>query len=58
MTALPDGPLDGWEELLVFTDSHVYRWLEMGFNSGPTVVPRSPFVLGRDTHSVLRDDEA
>lgn len=40
--ALPDRALDGWEELLVFTDRHVYRWVEGGYDSGPTRVPRDP----------------
>jgi hypothetical protein len=39
---LPQLPLDGWEELVVFTDARVYRWVQTGFESGPTVVPRNP----------------
>lgn len=39
---LPQLPLDGWEELVVFTDDRVYRWVETGFDCGPTVVPRNP----------------
>jgi hypothetical protein len=42
MDELPQKPLDGWEELLVFTDTHVYRWIETGFTHGPTVLPRAP----------------
>lgn len=39
---LPDHPIDGWEELLVYTDEAVYRWVETGFNSGPDRLPRDP----------------
>lgn len=45
--ALPARPLDGWEELVVFTTDHVYRWVETGFGRGPTVVPRSPETVMR-----------
>lgn len=39
---LPQKPLDGWEELFVFTDTHVYRWVKTGVSHGPTVIPRDP----------------
>lgn len=39
---LPQTPLDGWEELLVFTDTHIYRWVETGVTHGPTILPRDP----------------
>lgn len=39
---LPDRPLLGWEELVVFTPDHVYRWVQTGYGSNPTVVPRNP----------------
>jgi hypothetical protein len=39
---LPQKPLDGWEELLVFTNTRVYRWIETGITHGPTVLPRDP----------------
>jgi hypothetical protein len=39
---LPDQPLDGWEELLVYTSRHVYRWVLTGYANGPTTVPRHP----------------
>jgi hypothetical protein len=43
---LPELPLDGWEELVVYTDDQVLRWVETGFQSGPTRTPRSPRALG------------
>jgi hypothetical protein len=42
LSALPERPLDGWEELLVFTDTDVYHWVETGYANGPTVLPRGP----------------
>lgn len=42
MDELPQTPLDGWEELLVFTDTHVYRLVERGGTPRPTVLPRDP----------------
>lgn len=47
---LPDRPLGGWEELVVFTETHVYRWIEMGFNGGPERTPRDP-------ESMLAEDQ-
>lgn len=43
--SLPETPLDGWEELVVYTDEHVFRWVETGYQSGPTRLPRSPRAL-------------
>ncbi|MFD1587537.1 hypothetical protein ACFR9U_11120 [Halorientalis brevis] len=42
---LPEQPLDGWDELYVYTESFVYRWVGVGFNAGPERLPRSPDVL-------------
>lgn len=39
---LPITDLEGWEELLVYTDQSVYRWVETGFGSNPTRLPRHP----------------
>lgn len=39
---LPDEPLGGWEELLVYTETHVYRWIAGGYDVGPTRLPRDP----------------
>ena len=53
--ALPQKPLDGWEELLVFTDTRVYRWVETGVTHGPTVLPRDPEAVV-PTPSFLTED--
>lgn len=45
LAELPNVKLDGWEELIVFTNQNIYRWVQVGFNSGPTRVPRSPDFL-------------
>lgn len=42
VAALPDRHLDGWEELVVYTSRHVYRWVATGYANGPTTVPRHP----------------
>jgi len=42
---LPEKPLDAWEELIVYTDKYVFRWVETGHQSGPTRTPRSPRAL-------------
>lgn len=39
---LPDRPLGGWEELVVFTEAYVYRWVETGYSTGPERTPRNP----------------
>jgi len=39
---LPERPVSGWDELYVYTETHVYRWLGVGFNAGPDRLPRSP----------------
>lgn len=39
---LPDGGVTGWDELYVYTESHVYRWLGVGFGNGPERLPRNP----------------
>lgn len=54
LAGLPVRPLDGWEELVVFTTEHVYRWVETGFGRGPTVVPRDPETVTH-TPSFLAD---
>lgn len=45
LSEVPNVQLDGWEELVVFTDQHIYRWVQVGYNSGPAKVPRSPNLL-------------
>lgn len=42
---LPERPLEGWDELYVYTESFVYRWVAVGFNAGPERLPRTPDVL-------------
>ena len=42
---LPAQSLDGWDELYVYTETHVYRWVGVGFNGGPEKLPRSPEIL-------------
>ncbi|MFB6179721.1 MAG: hypothetical protein ABEI77_08365 [Halorientalis sp.] len=44
-TDLPEKPLDGWDELYVYTDAFVYRWVGVGFGAGPDKLPRSPDAL-------------
>jgi hypothetical protein len=39
---LPDGTVDGWDELYVYTATHVYRWVGVGFGGTPEKVPRDP----------------
>lgn len=39
---LPDHPLGGWEELVVFTEKYVYQWVKTGYSSGPQRLPRHP----------------
>ena len=31
-----------WEELVVYSESHVYRWTGAGLEAEPTRLPRSP----------------
>lgn len=45
---LPDDPLGGWEELVVYTETHVYRWVGVGYDVGPTRLPRDPEHVSRD----------
>lgn len=42
---LPDREFDGWDELYVYTEEHVYRWVAVGFGSGPERLPRDPEAL-------------
>lgn len=42
VTNPPHQQLDGWEELLVFTDTYVYHWVETGFDGHPILLPRNP----------------
>jgi hypothetical protein len=42
---LPDRTVDGWDELYVYTETHVYRWVGVGFGGGPEKVPRGPASL-------------
>jgi hypothetical protein len=42
---LPDRGIDGWDELYVYTETHVYRWLGVGFDAGPETIPRDPGTL-------------
>lgn len=44
-SALPEQHVSGWDELYVYTDTHVYRWVGVGFDSGPERLPRDPSVL-------------
>ncbi|MFD1587540.1 hypothetical protein ACFR9U_11135 [Halorientalis brevis] len=42
---LPTAPRDDdpvWEELVVYSTSHVYRWKGSLFDADPTRLPRSP----------------
>jgi hypothetical protein len=39
---LPDRAFDGWDELYVYTETHVYHWVAGGFAQGPERVPRDP----------------
>lgn len=42
---LPEKPLVGWEELIVFTEKHVHRWIETGYGGNPTTLPRNPDLI-------------
>lgn len=42
---LPDRPFDGWDELFVYTETHVYHWVASGFAQGPEKLPRNPETL-------------
>lgn len=46
--SLPDRVVDGWDELYVYTETHVYRWVGVGFGGGPETVPRDPSSLPAD----------
>jgi hypothetical protein len=48
VAALPDREFDGWDELYVYTEEHVYRWVAVGFGSGPERLPRDPDALPTD----------
>ncbi|MFB6082771.1 MAG: hypothetical protein ABEJ94_00830 [Halorientalis sp.] len=39
---LPDRAFDGWDELYVYTETHVYHWVAGGFAQGPDRMPRDP----------------
>jgi len=39
---LPDHAFDGWDELYVYTETHVYHWVAGGFAQGPDRMPRDP----------------
>mgnify|MGYP006290145317 CR=1 FL=1 len=39
---LPSRAFDGWDELYVYTETHVYRWVGGGFGKGPERLPRDP----------------
>lgn len=63
LAALPDRPLGGWEELVVFTPDRVYRRVGVGFGGGCSVTPRTPAAVaaGRGgppsgAHSATSDD--
>lgn len=45
LATLPERPLEGWEELVVFTANHVYRQVGVGYGGGVTVSPRTPEAL-------------
>lgn len=45
---LPDRTVDGWDELYVYTETDVYRWVGVGFGGGPEKVPRNPASLPAD----------
>lgn len=42
LAALPDRPLGGWEELVVFTADRVYRRVGVGYGGGRSITPRTP----------------
>ncbi|WP_335999138.1 hypothetical protein [Halorientalis halophila] len=42
---LPDRTFDGWDELFVYTETHVYHWVAGGFAQGPDRLPRDPASL-------------
>jgi hypothetical protein len=62
LAALPERPLDGWEELVVFTDEHVYRQVGVGYDGGVSVTPRTPAAVvtaadaGTPTAAAADDD--
>lgn len=45
IAALPDRRFGGWDELYVYTETHVYRWVGVGFDAGPERLPRDPSAL-------------
>lgn len=45
LAALPERPLDGWEELVVFTAERVYRQVGVGYDGGVTETPRTPAAI-------------
>lgn len=45
---LPERSLAGWEELIVFTENHVHRWVETGYGGDPTTLPRNPELIVPD----------
>lgn len=50
---LPEKPLVAWEELIVFTEHHVHRWIETGYGGDPTTLPRDPDLIVPDPDFVL-----
>lgn len=45
LAGLPARELQGWEELVVFTSTHVYRQVGVGYGGGVRVTPRTPGAL-------------
>ncbi|WP_255197538.1 hypothetical protein [Halorarius litoreus] len=48
LAEVPDQPLGGWEELIVYTSKHVHRWVPTGYGNGATTVPRHPAAARED----------
>lgn len=46
LSDLPDRRLEGWEELVVFTDERVYRQVGVAYGGGVDVTPRTPAAIG------------
>lgn len=63
LAALPDRPLDGWEEVVVFTADRIYRRVGVGYGGGTSITPRTPEAVAAKgpsarpgTHTATGDD--
>lgn len=56
LSALPDRPLAGWEELVVFTDQRVYRQVGVAYAGGVEVTPRTPAAVGAASRTAAAAD--